>query len=172
MSPGSSRARLGSALSQLALPHPSCSPVLASVPVDNQSPKCHPDARLSQRGHIAYTFLVGKLRLTQQQQHEGDFNSSPSLLCCLQWLGYISPALSLIQRGFFFPSGTSQTISHLILFLLQTRFQLRDWSVERMSVKCRANLAGILLPQTPPPWRGCAVAHSLCSLSAPLLTWD
>lgn len=38
VSPGSSRARLGSALSQLALPHPTCSPVLASVPVDNQSP--------------------------------------------------------------------------------------------------------------------------------------
>lgn len=41
-----------------------------------------------------------------------------------------------------------------------------------MSAKCRTNPAGIFLPQIPPPDRGCAVAHSLCPLSAPLLPWD
>lgn len=70
MSPGTSRARLGSTLSQMALPHPTCFPVLASVPVDNQSPKAilrHASPRKD-----THTFLIGKLRHTQQQR-EGDF---------------------------------------------------------------------------------------------------
>lgn len=66
-----------------------------------------------------------------------------------------SPGLQPHLPGFvtnpegFFPPGTSETISHLLLFLLWAGFQWRDRSVERMSDKSRADPAGILFPKSP-----------------------
>lgn len=66
----------------------------------------------------------------------------------------------------FFPLGTSETISHLLLFLLWAGFQWRDRSVERMSDKSRADPAGILLPKSPSLRKHIPHTHS----AAPCLT--
>lgn len=100
------------------------------------------------------TFPVGKLRhgdgLCVTKSRALGFNPSPALPGLQQHL----PSFVYNPEGiffFFFPLGTSETISHLLLFLLRARFQPRDRSVERMSAKSGADPAGIFLPQIPLP---------------------
>lgn len=77
------------------------------------------------------------------------------LVSTMGWGFHPSPGHQPHLPGFvsnpegFFPLGTSETISHLLLFLLWAGFQRRDRSVERMSDKSRADPAGILFPKSP-----------------------